>query len=133
MSSQPTKRIPKRKLKQMAKDTATMTDIYRWHAKRRCEERFGITLTNKQIRKIVHDIQNRKAEYLGSTSKYRSIFRVKFLDFTIRVVYSKKKKTIITVMEDWDHQQESQSEETQTQGRADTRPESGEAKEKTLG
>ena len=97
----------------MARDTTTMTNIYRWHAKKRCEERFGITLTNKQIRQIVRDIQSGKAEYLGATSKYRTIFRVKLLDFTVKVVYSKKKKTLITVIEDWKHLKEKEVAEEQ--------------------
>jgi hypothetical protein len=84
--------------------------IYRWHAKKRCNEKFGVDLTNKEIQRIVSDIQNGRAEYLWSTSKYRHAFRVKFMDFTIKVIYSKKKKTIITVLEDWEYMEEKEKE-----------------------
>lgn len=87
----------------MAKNTLTMKTIYRWHTKKRCEERFGITLTNKQIQGIVDDIQKGRTEFLWKTSRYRTAFRVNLLDFTVKVIYSKKKKTIITILEDWKH------------------------------
>lgn len=73
------------------------------HARRRFHERYGITLTTDQERKLIRQIQSGYATLIEKQSNNRSVFRVKLktdrqdvLD-TVTVVYDKIRRSIVTV------------------------------------
>ena len=70
----------------------------RIHAKHRAKERFGLDLNRHDLRELVKQIQNGKAEHIETQSNRVSIKRVKFEDKFYTVAYDKNRQTIITFL-----------------------------------
>ena len=49
---------------------------------------------------MIEQIQKGKAEFIKRSSLSRAIFRIKYEDKFMKVVYDKNNKTIVTVMKD---------------------------------
>jgi len=96
------------------------------HAKRRAEERYGLTLNNEARREIVKKIKANQAEFVGKTSNNRSLWRVIHQNEPLNVVYDKARGAMCTVLPkearefqggtDW---QEAEREYLKTQARRD--------------
>ena len=72
----------------------------RIHAKRRLEERFGLTINRHQMRELVQQIHAGRAEHLETQSNRISIKVVSFQGKKFAVVYDGKRKTIVTFLPD---------------------------------
>lgn len=71
------------------------------HVKKRFRERFGITITDKDIADAVADIQvGYNAVALKKQSVNRTLFSVKIQGNYYNVIYDKKRKVIVTVLFD---------------------------------
>lgn len=68
------------------------------HAKKRAEERYGLSLNHDQRREIVDMIQSQQAEFIGKQSNTRSLWRVQFQDQSLNVVYDKARRAMCTVL-----------------------------------
>ena len=72
---------------------------YRSHTKKRAKQRYGVTLNNAKIQKIVSMIhQGRVVRDHGRLTNSRSMFDVCLDGQVMRVVYSKTTKTLVTVL-----------------------------------
>lgn len=76
----------------------TKTESERIHTKRRALERFGITLTTLDIKRIVKNIQDSKYEFLCRDSHRVSKWKVDLNGQTVCAVYDRDRKNLITVM-----------------------------------
>ena len=72
------------------------TQCQRIHAKRRFLERFGVQLTTADLQRYVALIQAGSARFMGKVSNRVSLWDMPFGDKTVRVVYDKQRKTIVT-------------------------------------
>ncbi len=70
----------------------------RIHAKRRLEERFGLTINRHQLRDLVLQIQSGKAEHLETQSNRISIKAVTVNGQKIAVVYDRNRQNIVTFL-----------------------------------
>lgn len=68
------------------------------HAKKRAEERYGISLNKEARHEIVGMIQSNRAEFIGKQSNNRSLWRVQYQDQSLNVVYDKARSTMCTVL-----------------------------------
>ena len=82
----------------MKKLTKTMSE--RWHAKRRFKERFGIKINRFDLREIIKNIRNNKYKVFKNQSNRITIFRGEVKKINVLIVYDKKRKTIVTFLED---------------------------------
>lgn len=79
---------------------------YRHHAKIRALQRFDIDLTKKVHDQIVKEIQaggNNKHQFEETLSNGRSIWKIQIFDsenrlITVRAVYSKSQKSLVTIL-----------------------------------
>ncbi len=70
----------------------------REHSKRRASERYQVNLNGKDLRSIVKLIQANKGQFIERRSLDRSTWEVEYNEQVFRVVYSKRHKTIVTVL-----------------------------------
>ena len=70
----------------------------RIHAKRRLEERFGLTINRHQMRELVQQIHAGRAEHLETQSNRISIKAIMLNDRKIAVVYDCSRQTIVTFL-----------------------------------
>lgn len=68
----------------------------RIHAKRRAEQRFGLTLSRADLNELVRQIQRGEAEFLARESNRVSRFRVRVRGASAEVIYDKQRKNIVT-------------------------------------
>jgi len=68
------------------------------HAKRRFKARLGLKLTPKLYASMIQDIQGGQAELVDKQSNRVSIFRLEVDGHTVKVVYDKHTKAIVTVL-----------------------------------
>ncbi len=71
------------------------------HVKKRAKDRLGLILTDEKIKLIVNDIQSKNSKLVGGEGS-RTHHKVNLDNTTLIVVYSKKYKTIVTVLPDED-------------------------------
>lgn len=65
------------------------------HFQKRSLERVGVLLNEKEL---VRKIQNHELEFVERQSNRKTVFRLKYLDKTYRIVYDKLRKQIITIL-----------------------------------
>lgn len=71
------------------------------HAKRRAEERFGVSVSDEDYRKIIKSIQEGKTESVEKQSNRVTLHRVKLSDGQEAIAaYDKTRKTVVTLMFD---------------------------------
>jgi hypothetical protein len=73
------------------------------HAKRRLLERYGLTLSEKEIQSLIAQIHNNQAKFISRRSLRVATFDVViYVGFpeqkTLRVVYDKIRKNIVTAL-----------------------------------
>jgi hypothetical protein len=68
------------------------------HAKKRAEERYGLSLNKEARHEIVGKIQANEAEFVAKQSNNRSLWRVNYQDQPLNVVYDKQRGTMCTVL-----------------------------------
>lgn len=68
------------------------------HAKKRAEERYGVSLNSEDRRDIVKMIQNGEADFVAKQSNTRSLFKVDFEGSPLNVVYDKARHALRTVL-----------------------------------
>lgn len=68
------------------------------HTKRRAKERYGLYLKENDIINIVSMIQKGKAKHVLTESLRVTIWHVNYLGKELKVVYDKKRKTLITAL-----------------------------------
>lgn len=77
---------------------------HRFHARRRCKQRFGCKLSINQYERLCNQIRSQRDAYflrrkeLGKSKSRRTIWAVKFKDMWLPVVYDKRLQTIVTVL-----------------------------------
>lgn len=78
-------------------------DTMIYHTKKRFLERFNLELSNKDIKSIISQIQKKvDCLHLYKISNLKSVYVVKAFQIVFCVIYSKKYKTLHTVMPlDW--------------------------------
>lgn len=69
------------------------------HARRRSAQRTGIVLTDGRQKKIVQMIQSGKATFVRKRSNRVSTFDVLYCGELMRVVYDRKRKCLVTVLD----------------------------------
>ena len=70
----------------------------RMHARQRAKERFGVNLKNKDLATLVTMIQKGNAEFLRRQSKRVTIWRVRYAEKTMLVVYDTLRHMIVTFL-----------------------------------
>ncbi len=70
----------------------------REHSKRRALERHQVRLNGKDLRSIAQLIQTNKGKFLERRSLDRSTWQVEYNNQLLKVVYSKRHKTVVTVL-----------------------------------
>lgn len=68
------------------------------HAKRRCRERLGFTLTPEDEQQIIHKIQNGIATFIERQSNRISLFGVMLRGTETVVVYDRVRKVVVTLI-----------------------------------
>jgi len=68
------------------------------HARRRASERYGLSLTDQLHTEIVKQIQTSKSQLIEKQSNRISVHDVIVNDETIRVVYDRDRKLIVTFL-----------------------------------
>jgi hypothetical protein len=68
------------------------------HARRRFEGRFDIHLNDNEYLQLVNKIQQGRAEFVERQSNRVTIWNVDHQDKTIRVVYDKRTKVIVSAL-----------------------------------
>lgn len=68
------------------------------HAKRRALERYGLEITQEKYDQIVKLVQSGKSKFLFRQSHRVSHFLIEFEGKSMRVVYDKQRKTIVTFL-----------------------------------
>lgn len=68
------------------------------HAKVRAYERYGIRLNRESYRELCGQIKRGASEFVSKTSNDRSVHRVELDGVKLNVVWSKKRRRIITVL-----------------------------------
>jgi hypothetical protein len=82
----------------MAKKKPTKAQSQRAHAKRRAEERYGLTLNRKDFEEVVQTIQRGGAKFLERQSRRVSIWKLVCQGTWIKVVYDNRRQTIASVL-----------------------------------
>ncbi len=72
-------------------------DIQR-HAYNRCWDRFGFCLGKQEQEELVSLIQSHQADFVEKQSLRITLWDVKYRDKSMRLVYDKKRKKIVTVL-----------------------------------
>ena len=70
----------------------------RRHAKRRAQERYGLTLNRAELERLVRRIQHGEATVLERQSHRISVFGLIVQGVSVRVVYDAKRKTIVSFL-----------------------------------
>lgn len=68
------------------------------HAKRRFEGRFEISLNDNEYLQLINKIQKGRAEFVERQSNRVTIWDIEHNDKTIRVVYDKRTKVIVSAL-----------------------------------
>ena len=68
------------------------------HAKRRAKERFGLDLNKRDLLCIRDLIQSGQAQFVERQTLDRTLWAVTWQDKILHVVYSKRHKSIVTVL-----------------------------------
>jgi hypothetical protein len=82
----------------VAKRKLTKAQSQRAHAKRRAEERYGLSLNRNGQDEIVRKIQYGEAELVERQSNRVTIWKVCFQNTWIKVVYDSSRHTIASVL-----------------------------------
>lgn len=80
----------------MARSSKAQTQ--RRHAIRRAHERHGLQLTRQDLNDIVRQIQSDKATFVERQSLRVSLFDVVVHERSVRVVYDRQRKTIVSFL-----------------------------------
>ena len=85
------------------KDRLLRRQLHKFHAKRRCKQRFGCKLSTRQYEGLCNQIRSQTNAYFLRKKDVpfknkRTIWAVKFKDMWLPVVYDKKLKSIVTVL-----------------------------------
>lgn len=70
----------------------------RIHARVRAAERFGLNLVRRDIEAIVTEIREGRAEFLGRLSNRLTVFRLRYGEVDMKVVYDSSRKTLASVL-----------------------------------
>jgi len=73
-------------------------NIYREHARHRAKQRYGLTLTGKDLGALAAQIRAQRARFLAKHSNTRSEWIVTHHGQPLRVIYSSSTKSIVTVL-----------------------------------
>jgi len=76
----------------------TKKHAQRVHAVRRAAERYGLSMNHRKLRILVDDIQKGRGEFVRRQSHRVSIWRIDVEGHSVRVVYDKLRKTIVTFL-----------------------------------
>ena len=76
----------------------TLTHYHRSHTKRRLQERYNLSINRKTRKEIIRKIQNGDAECVRIDSNARKVFDVEVKGVTVRVMYNKRKKELLTAL-----------------------------------
>lgn len=88
---------PKRKKKQKGlKVTKALCE--RWHAKKRCLERYGINLNREGYLSIIKTIQTGRSKLLWKQSLAKFHYSVNYEDTQFIVVYDRNRKELVTFL-----------------------------------
>jgi hypothetical protein len=68
------------------------------HAKKRAEERYGVSLNKEARREIVQLIQTNQAKFVGKQSNTRTLWQVNYQNQNFNVVYDKARSSMCTVL-----------------------------------
>jgi ABC-type iron transport system FetAB ATPase subunit len=68
------------------------------HATRRAKERYALTLSKGDFKEITRDITTGNSSFIKKVSNTRSVHDVLFKGITLRVVYDKLRKCIVTFL-----------------------------------
>lgn len=79
-------------------DLTTKAKALRKHAKARAIQRYAVLLTSKDLLNIRDLIQSGKAQFLEHMTLDRGLFQVEYKERVMKVIYSKRHKTIVTVL-----------------------------------
>ena len=74
------------------------TKCQRAHAKRRANQRYGLSLNRDKLNAMVRLIQEGKCTFIERQSNRVTVFSLLFEGLTFPVVYDKQRKTIVTVL-----------------------------------
>lgn len=70
----------------------------RRHAKERAFQRYGVWCTDQDLDFIVAQIQADEAKFVYRQSRRITLWDVEWADQTVRVVYDKTRKTVVTFL-----------------------------------
>lgn len=73
------------------------SNTQRLHSKKRAYERLGIHLTNADLDAIVYLIQKKKGKFVAKQSNRVTLWKVRYSDINMQVVYDKTRQTVVTV------------------------------------
>lgn len=93
----------------MAKSTLALK--FRSHARRRALERYNLNLSDHDIKimsRMITGNHSDKVEFIERSSNDRTIWRITFAGKTMKAVYSKRHKSIVTILHE--NSDESQQE-----------------------
>ena len=68
------------------------------HARKRAEERFGLSLSSADTRFIIEMIQSGEARHIEKQSNRLSVFAVPYGIRTLFAVYDRQRKTVVTFL-----------------------------------
>jgi hypothetical protein len=71
--------------------------INRCHARNRALERFGLTLSNRDLKAIEQMIREGKSTFFRRTSWNRTVHEVIYNGMNLKAVYDKNRKCLVTV------------------------------------
>lgn len=69
------------------------------HARKRAKQRVGVDLGPVRTQQIIDDIQSAKGNFVGRQSKSRTVWRVDIEGTTRWVIYCRRTKTLVTVLD----------------------------------
>lgn len=81
-----------------ALDASSKHVAQRIHAKRRAQQRYGLTLNRQQMRELVAQIQNGKGIFLERQSLRVTLWRVEFEGRKCKVVYDSRRGVIVSFL-----------------------------------
>ena len=76
----------------------TKAQAQRLHAKRRADERYGLTLNRAALEAMAREIRAGRSTPLGRQTHRTSLHLVTVDGETVRVVYDRNRKTIVTCL-----------------------------------
>lgn len=74
------------------------THRMRQHSQERANERYGLDLSKRALNAISSTIRMKQATFISRVSPDRTIWDVSYNGQTLRVVYSKRHKAVVTVL-----------------------------------